>query len=136
MARREGQGVEVVTRRLDLATVDDRVAEAEKDVLHLAADLRDRMQVAALPPSDGKRHIHPLLGEPAVEIGAAELVLAGGERGLETLAKGVQRDAGLAVANVAKGLLDRALPAKVLDACGVHVVHRGRRRDGCESLRL
>ena len=44
---REVERVEVVARRLDLAAVDDRVAEAEEDVLDLAADLRDEVQLAA-----------------------------------------------------------------------------------------
>jgi hypothetical protein len=39
--------VEVVPNGLDLATVHDLVAEAEEDVLHLAADLRQRMEMAA-----------------------------------------------------------------------------------------
>ena len=45
--RREVQALEVVVRRLDLAPVDDLVAEAEEDVLDLAADLRDQVQMAA-----------------------------------------------------------------------------------------
>ncbi len=40
---REVEGVEVVARRLDLATVHDLVAEAEEDVLDLAPDLRDEV---------------------------------------------------------------------------------------------
>ena len=47
MAGREVERVEVVARRLDLAAVDDAVAEAEEDVLDLAADLRDQVQPAA-----------------------------------------------------------------------------------------
>ena len=47
MTRREVERVEVVTRRLDLAPVDDRVAEPEEDVLELAPDLRDEVEVAA-----------------------------------------------------------------------------------------
>ena len=44
---REVERVEVVVGRLDLAAVDDLVAEPEEDVLHLAADLGDQVQVAA-----------------------------------------------------------------------------------------
>ena len=48
MPRREVQALEVVVRRLDLASVDDLVAEAEEHVLDLAADLRDQVQMPAL----------------------------------------------------------------------------------------
>ena len=44
MTRREVEPVEVVVRRLDLAAVDDPVAEPEEDVLDLAADLRDQVE--------------------------------------------------------------------------------------------
>ena len=47
VARREVERVEVVARRLDLAAVDDPVAEPEEDVLDLAPDLRDQVQAAA-----------------------------------------------------------------------------------------
>ncbi len=45
--RREVERVEVVARRLDLPAVDDRVAEPEEDVLDLAPDLRDEVEVPA-----------------------------------------------------------------------------------------
>ena len=44
---REVERVEVVVRRLHLAAVDDLVAEPEEDVLDLAADLRDQVEMAA-----------------------------------------------------------------------------------------
>ena len=47
MAGREVEPVEVVVGRLHLAAVDDAVAEPEEDVLDLAADLGDQVQVAA-----------------------------------------------------------------------------------------
>ncbi len=47
MARREVERVEVVVRRLDLAAVDDRVPEPEEDVLDLAPDLRDEVEMPA-----------------------------------------------------------------------------------------
>ncbi len=47
MPEREVERVEVVARRLDLAAVDDRVAESEEDVLDLAPDLGDQVEVAA-----------------------------------------------------------------------------------------
>ena len=46
MAGREVERVEVVARRLDLAAVDDPVAEPEEDVLDLTPDLRDQVQAA------------------------------------------------------------------------------------------
>ena len=47
MARREVERVEVVARRLDLAAVDDAVAEPEEDVLDLAPDLGDQVELPA-----------------------------------------------------------------------------------------
>ena len=47
MPGREVERVEVVAGRLDLAAVDDPVAEPEEDVLDLAPDLGDQVQVAA-----------------------------------------------------------------------------------------
>ena len=73
MPRRERQRVEVVAGRLDLATVDDRVAEPEEDVLDLAPDLRDRVQVTAFPAPTGSVTSTRSLREPPVEIGAGEL---------------------------------------------------------------
>ena len=43
----EAEGVEVVPRRLDLAAVDDLVAEAEEDVLDVAAHQSRRVERAA-----------------------------------------------------------------------------------------
>ena len=51
MPGREVERVEVVARRLDLAAVHDRVAEPEEDVLDLAPDLRDEVELAA---TDGR----------------------------------------------------------------------------------
>jgi hypothetical protein len=45
----EAEGVEVVPGRLDLAAVDDLVAEPEEDVLDVATNLRRRMERAAPP---------------------------------------------------------------------------------------
>ena len=47
MPGREVERVEVVPRRLDLAAVDDRVAEPEEDVLDLAPDLGDEVELTA-----------------------------------------------------------------------------------------
>ena len=45
VGRREVERVEVVVGRLDLAAVDDLVAEPEEGVLDLAADLGGRVEV-------------------------------------------------------------------------------------------
>ena len=47
MRERLVERVEVVPNRLDLAAVDDLVAEPEEDVLDLSPDLRERMQAPA-----------------------------------------------------------------------------------------
>ena len=115
MARREVERVEVVARRLDLAAVDDLVAEPEEDVLHLAPDLRDQVQPAARVPARGQRHVDPLGGQPLVQLGPGELGLAGVDRRLEPFAHGVQRHARLAVAHLPQGLLEGALATEILD---------------------
>ena len=109
MPGREVERVEVVARGLDLAAVDDRVAEPEEDVLDLAADLRDEVEPAARDRRPRHRHVDRLLAQAAVELGAPQLLLAAVDRRLEALAEGVQRDAGLAVADVAQRELERAL---------------------------
>ena len=110
----EAERVEVVAGRLDLAAVDDLVAEAEEDVLDVAAHERRRVERAARaqlrrPEQLGRqRHVDALGREPLLELGARELLLAGGERRLDRLAHGVERHAGLAVAHVAQRELERA----------------------------
>ena len=125
MVGREVERVEVVVRRLDLAAVDDLVAESEEDVLHLAPDLGDQVQVAALLSLARQCDVHDLVGEPPVEVGALQLGLALGHRVLEALAQGVEDAAGLRVANLAERLLQLALPAEVADA-GLIEVGKGR----------
>ena len=140
MPVREAESVEVVPGRLDLAAVDDLVAEAEEDVLDVAAHERRRMERAARPqlrrPEQlgGQRHVDALGREPLLELGARELVLPRGERGLDGLAHGVERHAGLAVAHVAQRELQRAAAAEVADA---DLGERGQRpRLGCGGERL
>ena len=136
MAGREVERVEVVVRRLDLATVDDAVAQAEEDVLHLAPDLRDQVQLAAAVPTDGQRHVDALRGQPGVELGALQLGLAGIDRRLEPLAHGVEGHPGLAVAHLAERLLERALATEILDPHDLDPVGRRRGRGGGKSLAL
>ena len=88
--------VEVVAGRLDLAAVDDLVAQPEEDVLDLTTDLRDQVQVAARSRCARERDVRDLLSQPAIELGSLQLRLAVGDRPLELLAKAVERRAGLA----------------------------------------
>ena len=48
-------------RVLDLVAVDDLVAEAEEDVLELAPDLRDQVEVSARNLVAGEGDVEPLL---------------------------------------------------------------------------
>src|SRR5438876_9684775 len=92
----EAESVEVVARRLDLAAVDDLVAEAEEDVLDVAAHERRRVERAARaqlrrPEQPGRqRHVDALGRELLLELGARELRLPGRERRLDGLAHGVE----------------------------------------------
>ena len=133
---REVEPVEVVVRRLDLAAVHDRVPEAEEDVLDLATDLRDQVEV---PPPDrraGHGDVDALPGQAPVELGPRKLRLARVDRGLEPLAERVQRHSGLAVTNLAQGELELALPAEVLDPDVLDLVRRRGRLDSCEGCIL
>ena len=133
MAGREVETVEVVVRRLHLAAVHDAVAQPEKDVFDLPADLRDQVQVAALVAADGQRDVGAFLREAAVELGPLELALARADRRLDPLARGVQGHPRLAVANLAERELQLALPPEVLDPYRLDRVRRrrgGDRREG------
>ena len=132
MTVREVERVEVVTSRLDLAAVDDRVAEAEEDVLELAADLGDQVEMPATDRRTRHRHVDALLGESAVELGALETRRTRVDRGLEPLAERVQRHPGLAVADLAERELELALAPEELHARLLDLVDRRRRGDGRE----
>ena len=133
MPLRKVERVEVVPRRLDLATVDDRVPETEEDVLELAADLRDEVEMAAPHSGAGHRDVDPLLGQPPIELGSRDLCLASVDRRLELLAQRVQRHARLAVANLAQRELQLALAPEVLDAHVLDLVDRRGRLGSCEG---
>ncbi len=75
----------------------------------------------------GHRHVDALLRDRAVELRPLELLLARRDSLFDRLAGGVQRHAGLAVAHLAQGELQRALPAEVVHP---HVVERSGRRGG------
>ena len=132
MAGREVERVEVVTGRLDLATVDHRVPQAEEDVLHLPTDLRDQVEMPAPDRRSRHRHVDALLGEAPVELGPLETGCARVDRALESLAKRVQRHPGLAVANVAESELQLALASQELHARVLDLVDRRGRLDSCE----
>ena len=129
----EVEGVEVVVRRLDLAAVDDRVAEAEEDVLELAPDLRNEVEVAPADRRAGDRDVHALLRQPSVELGALELPLSRIDSRLEPLPQRVERHACLPVAHLPERELQLALAAEILDAHLFDVVDRRGRTDGGES---
>ena len=131
---REVERVEVVVRRLDLAAVDDLVAEPEEDVLHLAPDLGDQVQVASLPSLARQRDVRDFLGQAPVEVGALQLGLALGHRVLEGLAQIVEDAAGLGVPDLTERLLQLALPAEVADARVVQLVEGRSARNRASRL--
>ena len=134
MAGREVEAVEVVVRRLDLAAVHDLVAEAEEDVLHLAADLRDQVQVPAPRRLAGQSDVDPLLAQPSVELGALERVAPSVERRLEALPERVQRHPGLAVSHLTERLRQLRLATQEADADLLDLVRGRRRGDRLECL--
>jgi len=141
VVRRHVQRVEEVVRRLDLAALGDRVAHAEEHVLDLAANLGDQVKVAARDGRAGERDVDALLAQCAVELGLLERGLALGDRGLERLAHGVQRHAGVAVPNFPERLLQLALATEVADPDRVELLGRRGVRDlafrlGSERFRV
>src|SRR5437667_29194 len=100
MRERLVERVEVVPHRLDLACVDDLVAEPEVDVLDLAPKLRQGMETPAAElrarQSDVERCVQ---GDQLLP---RERSVPSLESRLEALPHGVQRNPGLAVADVAK----------------------------------
>ena len=138
----EPEGVEVVAGGLDLAAVDDLVAEAEEDVLDVPPHLRRRMERAAASRADRaeqlgrQRDIDGLRREPRVELLALELLLARGERPLDRLAGGVQGHARLAVAHLSERELQVGLAAEVLDVKLFELAGRRRGVDRRNRLAL
>ena len=138
----EAERVEVVAGRLDLAAVDDLVAEAEEDVLDVAADERGRVQRAARPQPRRaeqprrQRDVGALGLQARVELRPLELGLRRLDRLLDRLPGGVQRHPGLAVAHLAERELQRALASEVVDAHVVELGERPCRGDGGDSFVL
>ena len=134
MVERLVERVEVVPDRLHLAAVDDLVAEAEEDVLGLADDLRERMEVPERRALPRQRDVEALGGvEPA---GPLERSLPLVYRSLQALAYGIQGHAGLAVANLAQRELQLALSAEEPDAQILERVGGVSRLDRAQSLVL
>jgi len=134
MRQRLVERVEVVPDGLDLTAVDDLVAEPQEDVFDLPDDLRQRMQAATSQRRPGQRDVERLV--ELGQLGPLELGLPSVERGLEPLAYGVERRAGLAVSNAAERLLQLALASQVADACLIQRRARGRGRDRALSFAL
>src|SRR5438034_2483584 len=132
MRQRLVERVEVVPDGLDLAAVDDLVAEPEEDVLHLSPDLREWVQPAAAKPCPGQGDVQRLVERR--ELLALQRGFALVERRLEPLADSVERHARLAVPYRTQGLLQLALAPEVADADLVQLV--GARRSGHRGLRL
>ena len=126
--------VEVVPDGLHLPAVDDLVAEAEEDVLGLADDLREGMEVPERRAVSGQRDVEALgRVEPACPL---ERRLPLVDRSLEALAHGVQRHAGLAVAHLPQRELQLALAAEEPDAQTLERVEGIGRLDRAQSLVL
>ena len=137
MPWREVQRREVVVGRLDLATVHDPVAEPEEDVLDLAADLRDQMQVAAPAALAGERDVDDARRAAAGRAPRAPAPRDGPRRPLQPPAQLVQRHAGLAVAHLAQRLRELGASAEEADAHALELVGRrgGRDRALCLAFR-
>ena len=111
MGERLVERVEVVPDRLDLATVDDLVAEPEEDVLDLAGDLRQRMQVAAPHGRSGESDVECLVELLQLPEGDAPGGLALGL--LEPHAQGIERPSCLAIPNFPQSLRQRRTAAEI-----------------------
>ena len=115
MPRVEGELVEVVLDRLDLAVVADLVAEAEEGVLDLPPRLRDRVQVAERERLARQRDVDT--SSVSRRSSAARSSLLCGASTRPRAGRGaVQRHAGLAVADCAQRLRELALAAEVAHA--------------------
>jgi hypothetical protein len=78
--------------------------------------------------------VDDLLGERAVEVRLLEHVATLRDGPLDPLAKGVEHGAAVAVPNLAKRLLQLALPAEVAHAGIVELDKRRSARNGAQSL--
>jgi hypothetical protein len=136
------EGGEVVVLVLDLGALEDLEAQPDEDVLELAADLGDQVQVTGRERRvAGQRDVDSILGEAPVELGLLERGAALGDQLLQPHA---HRVGGLShgAALLGRQLADRAqrrrqlgLPPEVADAqvlelrTRVGAPHRGLRLD-------
>ena len=117
--------VEVLPDGRHLVAVPDLVAQAEEDVLDLAARLGQQVQPAADDRRAGDRDVEGVAGERRFQLEALELGATGVECLLEPAADAVQQHPRLAVAHAAERLGDVGLAAEVAHA---RVFELGRRR--------
>ena len=77
---------------LDLRSLDHVEAESDEDVLHLAAGLRDEVEVAGGARRVARqRDVDPVLGQLGVELAGLELVRTGAQQLLQRHPHGVGR---------------------------------------------
>ncbi len=136
MPRREGELVEVVLGRLDLAIVAHVIAEPDERVFHDPPDLRYRVQPSTRRVLAGKGDVDALLDEPPVQLGPLERGSARGDGRLEPLAHAVQQHSRLPVADLAQGLLELTPAAEEANACRVELVERRGGLDGAQRVAL
>src|SRR5699024_7841323 len=82
MAGREVERLEVVPVVLDLGSAEQSVAEADEDVLQLAPDLGDEVEVTAPVAAAAERQVERGAGRPAGGL-RLELLTPRRERGLD-----------------------------------------------------
>ena len=107
MPVRRVQRREVVVRVLDLGPVEDLVAEPDEDVLDLAADLGDQVEVAARDGVTGEGDVDLLLGERAVELAGAKLFARPGRSLLRFSSARSSTESSFAVRSASVSLLRR-----------------------------
>ena len=132
MPGREVERVEVVARGLHLTAVDHRVPHPQEDVLELAPDLRDEVEVTAPHTRAGHCDVDALLGEAAVELRSVQRGLSRVDRSLELLPQRIERHPRLAIAYLSQRELQLALAAEELDADVLDLIDRRGRGGSCE----
>ena len=80
---RRVEGGEVVPLGLDLGPVRDAVAQGQEDVLHLLADLPDRVERPQRVRVAGQRDVGPVALERGAQLLGLELLAARGQRRLD-----------------------------------------------------
>jgi hypothetical protein len=93
MVPRDVQSVEIVILGFDLGAVQDGEPERDEELLELALDAGDRVQMAAARSGGWQREIEPFGVEAGAEGGVVEPGLAGVEGGFEALLGAVEQHA-------------------------------------------